>query len=486
MAVNKRSREETTAQSAIAAEEAKNAASAAGSDSESEDEVELSTNSAAGILRQRSKQAAAAPSAPAGPPAPKRPRAEVEAILAPGAPAFDEDDEPIQPVPALRMPKPRGTFAPRPLVRNDIVQHPPSDDEAKDSSPDDGSSGDGELDSDVNFDSDDEGDDSDDDDDDDDGYVYDDNNEEETEAVRGEIVQVDFEFFNLLDADPASIRHLLSQVLERDSVDLFGLAEHICAVARDDPETTGSCIRVDGNPEPYACLALVNLGQMGGSVAATEPACLAQLRDYLAGRAPGASERASLQRLFDGKSALVVNERLINMPAQTAVPMFRMLADEVEAARRWSPDTSSYSVDRLVFVLKRYKQLPFDDPSESSGSENESAGPGAGTAAKRSMNPPEEYFFVNEEEEIVLEAVRQAGGLTFPFDLVKSTPRWTVEEQLIQHSRVLAVLPIDRLRPLVRKIEETFGVEHLDQSRPASDASSSSGSDDTSSEEESD
>ena len=105
-----------------------------------------------------------------------------------------------------------------------------------------------------------------------------------------ESLNVEFEFFDPAEKDFHGLKLLFSQLWEKNSVDLSSLADLVIRLG-----SLGSCIKVDGNDDPYAVLALINLAEHKNEQ------CVKQIVGYLLDRVPK-SERAKYDALLNDAS----------------------------------------------------------------------------------------------------------------------------------------------------------------------------------------
>ncbi|KAI5868392.1 p21-C-terminal region-binding protein-domain-containing protein [Durotheca rogersii] len=186
--------------------------------------------------------------------------------------------------------------------------------------------------------------------------IVEDANSSDEEDEDFDTVNVDFEWFNFDAAvDFHGTKSLLRQLFDVDAarLDLSGLADLILG-----QPTIGSTVKVDGKAaDAYAFVTALNLREHR----AREP--VAALARYLAERARANDALApALADLLappaaaaaEPTVALVLSERLINMPAEIAPPMYRMLIDEIEAAVE---DGEPYAFTHYLIVSKTYHEI---------------------------------------------------------------------------------------------------------------------------------
>lgn len=155
------------------------------------------------------------------------------------------------------------------------------------------------------------------------------------------MINVDFDFYNpnpLL--DDIALKRLLSQLLHTDSqlFDIHALASYILSEA--SRMRVGSTVKVDGEEsDPYAYVSVVDLGLKSD--------VMAPLVDYLVSQLPEGGETGPFRDLLSSSSsstsaaaaannavtapriALIISERLVNLPVQLMPPMYKMMTDEV-------------------------------------------------------------------------------------------------------------------------------------------------------------
>lgn len=143
------------------------------------------------------------------------------------------------------------------------------------------------------------------------------------------IVNVDFDFFSPKEDDFHSLKNLLRQLLDVDNVefDLSSVTQLII-----DQAFLGSTIKTDGEEsDPFALLTVLNMTEHR-----QKPAIKA-LADYFIHKTQdNADFNRRLRKLFASSAkervGLILSERLVNMPTEVVPPMYKMLADEIDAA----------------------------------------------------------------------------------------------------------------------------------------------------------
>ncbi|KAK6352785.1 Mss4p nuclear export [Orbilia brochopaga] len=180
-----------------------------------------------------------------------------------------------------------------------------------------------------------------------------------------EIVNVDFEFFDPQDHDFHGIKLLLRQLFDADAalLDLSALTDLILA-----QKLVGSTVKVDGREgDPYSFLTVINLNLHRGNAA------VQALVSYLLDRSTGTPLEPHLRTLLadsnpSNNTAIVLSERLINMPAEISPPSYKMLLEEVDLAVE---DNEPYAFTNYLLISKVYAEIeskltPPDGPSRPS------------------------------------------------------------------------------------------------------------------------
>ncbi|PQE17311.1 BCP1 protein [Rutstroemia sp. NJR-2017a BVV2] len=218
------------------------------------------------------------------------------------------------------------------------------------------------------------------------------NAEENDSGSDGEdILNVDFEWFNFKDLDFHGVKSLIRQLFDVDAqlLDVSALADTIVKEG-----TIGSTVKVDGEEtDAYAFLSVLNVSREEGAGAGVKG-----LREYLCGMAKEGGEiRGVLEGKGKGKgkgdTGVVLAERLINVPAEVAPPMYGMLVDEIEAAVE---DGEPYEFSHYLVVSKGYREVESRLDREEQGPRNKKS-KGKGKADGSSG----ELFYFHPEDEVL-------------------------------------------------------------------------------------
>ncbi|TIA92126.1 hypothetical protein E3P99_00729 [Wallemia hederae] len=173
-------------------------------------------------------------------------------------------------------------------------------------------------------------------------------NVEEDEEDK-EIVNVDFDFFNIDEIDYHAIKHLLVQLFHSDAehLELHTLTDLIL-----QQNHIGSTIKVDGKEsDPYAFLTAIGINKN------KENSAVEKMSNYLLNRAKSSSNQtlhSTLSQLLSDSSsniALLLGERLVNMPVVLIPHMLRFLLEELETA---SQEDSTYKYTHFLIPTRTY------------------------------------------------------------------------------------------------------------------------------------
>ncbi|KAI0997212.1 hypothetical protein K3495_g10974 [Podosphaera aphanis] len=164
-----------------------------------------------------------------------------------------------------------------------------------------------------------------------------------------DIVQVDFEWFNFKPTvDFHGVKTLLRQLFDVDAplFDLSSLADLIVTQS-----TIGSTVKVDGEEtDAYAMVTVLNLNTH------RENSVIKEVTKYLLDKSASDPNLAPLNSLLRSSAqvGLILSERLINVPAEVAPPMYEMLIDEIEAAVE---DNEPYNFTHYLIFSKTYQEV---------------------------------------------------------------------------------------------------------------------------------
>ncbi|KAL9627070.1 MAG: hypothetical protein Q9164_007715 [Protoblastenia rupestris] len=166
-----------------------------------------------------------------------------------------------------------------------------------------------------------------------------------------DMLNVDFEWF---DPQPAydfhGIKTLLQQLFDVDAqfFDLSALTDLILT-----QPLLGSTVKVDGNEtDAYAFLSLINLQEH------EDKSFVSKIIDYLRQKAASSSVHSPIADLLSRPDippiALVLTERLINVPSEVTPPMYSMLLEEIQWALE---EKEPYNFSHYLILSKTYTEV---------------------------------------------------------------------------------------------------------------------------------
>ena len=273
-----------------------------------------------------------------------------------------------------------------------------------------------------------------------------------------DVVNVEFEWFNFdAEIDFHGTKTLLRQLLDVDAslFDVSGLAD--CILAQS---TIGSTVKVDGKAnDAYALLTALSLREQ------RENAAVAQLTKYLAEKAAGTPALASLEALLteqaSGPSAagkphigLVLSERLINMPAEIAPPLYTMLMDEVEAAVE---DGEPYQFTHYLLLSKTYQEVQSDIAmvvDDDDDDDNNNSSKGKRKKARTSGGASADTLFYFHPEDEVFRKHAAASG-TFPYTKIDESvadSKRAFQDLGVKSQGLLMLIEADKLPAAVEAV----------------------------------
>lgn len=212
------------------------------------------------------------------------------------------------------------------------------------------------------------------------------------------MVNVDFEWFNFKpDIDFHGIKSLLRQLLDVDNqlFDLSALADLVLS-----QPTVGSTVKVDGeDTDAYAFLTILNLHEH------REQKAVKDLTTYLLEKTKSNKNLAPLSALLSSSAqvGIILAERLINVPAEIAPPMYGMLIDEIEAAVE---DEEPYEFTHYLILSKTYHEIASSLDQEDAPRQKKSK------ANKTDRQP----FYFHAEDEVLQKHAAAYGAFEYTRD----------------------------------------------------------------------
>ncbi|KAJ8715635.1 hypothetical protein PYW07_010117 [Mythimna separata] len=172
-------------------------------------------------------------------------------------------------------------------------------------------------------------------------------------------LQADFEGRNPEDCDFHGIRQLLRQLFLKSNVELGGLAQIIIS-----QNYVGSVVKQclddgvdeeddddDGSDGVFGITTIINITKR------KDEQCIQQIRTLLTTLAEENADdrtKALIKKILANESqhvGLVINERILNIPAAISVPLFSSLQNELEKATK---KNMPYTFQYLIWICKTY------------------------------------------------------------------------------------------------------------------------------------
>ncbi|KAF9161689.1 Mss4p nuclear export [Actinomortierella ambigua] len=253
-----------------------------------------------------------------------------------------------------------------------------------------------------------------------------------------EIINVDFEFFDPKEIDFHAVKNLLSQYFASDAI-LFQTSELSDMIIKQ--ANVGTTIKVNGaDSDPFSLMTVLN---MNDHIYRQKSEVMKQIKQYLEGKAKSNDKfQAKLKQLLkeDSKQhlGLVISERFINMPVETAPPMWRMLSDEV----KWAIEEGlPFNFEYYLLISPTYQEVtPKIDLDDE---------PVKPTKKKSKTKEDPATFFFHPEEELI----QQFAELTQDFKLTtppsSAESKNTFEDYGIAPARRMMLIHKDKMPQLV-------------------------------------
>ncbi|KAI8843585.1 p21-C-terminal region-binding protein-domain-containing protein [Chytridium lagenaria] len=195
----------------------------------------------------------------------------------------------------------------------------------------------------------------------------------------------------------------------------------------------GSIVKVDDSTDPYAVMTILSFE--------THQETLKPLLEYLREKTKGDQKKSEeLQKIFkESHVGFLINERLVNMPAEVVAPMFKMLSEELE----WSvEERQAKRFDYLVLISKT-----FAEAAESEETSEELSNP---KKKKKAGKKNKQFFNVHAEDEVF----NEFSELAFDFALHKKSD--DNDDSGLSHARRVYILNCKRLNDIKKRLEGFF------------------------------
>lgn len=269
----------------------------------------------------------------------------------------------------------------------------------------------------------------------------------DVEEQQDEVVNVDFDYFDLNpDVDFHATKNFLRQLFGDDATnfDISSLADMILT-----KNSVGTTIKTEGlEGDPFALLSVINLTDN------VEKPCIRAVVDYILEKTKSDNEFNLILRklLLPGKSTKdqtkqlkvgwIVSERLINMPVEVVPPMYKMLLEEMEKAE---DAHEKYEFDYFLVVSKIYKMV-------GSTADEEEAAP----KKKKKASTEEEFDYFHYEDLVLEENAKYHKHYKYTNHLQETDSRRVFTEYGIDPRLSLLLLDKKGLAKSVPELAEKF------------------------------
>lgn len=208
-----------------------------------------------------------------------------------------------------------------------------------------GASGSEELDSDISTDSEDE--------------LNTSSDSDHSSQPSQEVVNVDFEYFDPKPDDFHGVKALLRTYLDDEVWDVSAFTDLVLAQT-----TVGTVVKAGEDDSPIGLLTALNLGRY------LKSSCMTEIHKYLRVKSAHKAESALLEDFWGkqaNETALLISERLINVPLELAPPLYQGLFEEVMWATEDEPTQElrdSFKIKNYLYLTKVFEEILKDNKGE--------------------------------------------------------------------------------------------------------------------------
>lgn len=273
---------------------------------------------------------------------------------------------------------------------------------------------------------------------------------QEEEIEEGdEMVNVDFDFFNLNpQVDFHATKNFLRQLFQDDSV-FFPLSELTDLILEEGH--IGTTIKTDGvESDPFSILSVLNISnnlKLKGIQDLT--------KYYIDKTKKNTQFNVILRQLFSPSSkhkiGMIFSERLVNMPVETVPPMYRILLEEMEKSEQSEDYNFDYFLipSRVVKMVASVVDKEMEDESES----------GSRKKSKKGTDLPGEYDYVHYEDEQLEKNALHYGYFDFTHNNVEADARRVFNDYGIEPKLSLILVNKKALSRAVEEMAAAFPYE---------------------------
>jgi protein BCP1 len=264
-----------------------------------------------------------------------------------------------------------------------------------------------------------------------------------------EMVNVDFDFYNINPSvDFHATKNFLRQLFQDDSV-FFPLSELTDLVLEEGH--IGTTIKTDGaEGDPFSILSVLNISdnlKLKGIQELT--------KYYIEKTKQNTQFNVILRQLFSPTSkhkiGMIFSERLVNMPVETMPPMYRILLEEMEKSEKAEEYNFDYFLipSRVVKLVASVVDKELDDENES----------GSRKKSKKGSDLPSEYDYVHYEDEQLEKHALHYGYFDFTNNNVEADARRVFNDYGIEPKLSLMLVNKKALAAAIAQMAEAFPYE---------------------------
>lgn len=264
-----------------------------------------------------------------------------------------------------------------------------------------------------------------------------------------EMVNVDFDFYNINPSvDFHATKNFLRQLFQDDSV-FFPLSELTDLVLEEGH--IGTTIKTDGaEGDPFSILSVLNISdnlKIKGIQELT--------KYYIEKTKQNTQFNVILRQLFSPTSkhkiGMIFSERLVNMPVETMPPMYRILLEEMEKSEKAEEYNFDYFLipSRVVKLVASVVDKELDDENES----------GSRKKSKKGSDLPSEYDYVHYEDEQLEKHALHYGYFDFTNNNVEADARRVFNDYGIEPKLSLMLVNKKALATAIAQMAEAFPYE---------------------------
>lgn len=247
-----------------------------------------------------------------------------------------------------------------------------------------------------------------------------------------EQIQVDLELFNMESDDYFTVKHFLTNYLDGRAWLASDVARHL---SDEMGAYIGSTIRIDGGRDPYGFLTVWNL-HCTAHLAATREAV-----SFILSKVTQGSHNQQLKHILGGSEhmALLLNERMVNVPGQIAPPLHLGFWEELEEAAEEEIKRGEakpyFNIEYYLLMTSIFEETSGDIPAHRS---------------KKKGKPDDDIQYFKPEEEVYVRNSRFA----FSYPLPKGKHgRWTIGGD-VKERRLIVLIHKSAVPKIIEEMKE--------------------------------